>query len=42
MNCGRYGYLEGGYRWYVLETSQPTDYEKLSLGGPTAGIGLIF
>jgi hypothetical protein len=42
MNCGRYGYLEGGYRWYVLETSQPTNYDKTNLAGPTAGIGLIF
>ncbi|MFA6221103.1 MAG: hypothetical protein WC647_02185 [Desulfomonilaceae bacterium] len=42
MNCGRYGYLEGGYRWYVMETSQPTDYDKINLAGPTAGIGLIF
>ncbi len=42
MNCGRYGYLEGGYRWFVLETSQPTNYDKTTLAGPTAGIGLIF
>ena len=42
MNCGRYGYLEGGYRWFVLETSQPTNYDKSTLAGPTAGVGLIF
>jgi hypothetical protein len=42
MNCGRYGYLEGGYRWFVLETSQPINYDKTTLAGPTAGIGLIF
>jgi hypothetical protein len=42
MNCGRYGYLEGGYRWVALDTSQPTNTEKLQLAGPTAGIGLIF
>ncbi|MGC8602193.1 MAG: hypothetical protein ACP5VS_00740 [Desulfomonilaceae bacterium] len=42
MNCGRYGYIEGGYRWFVLDTSQPTNYDKTNFGGPTAGIGLIF
>ncbi|MGC8659303.1 MAG: hypothetical protein ACP5U1_09535 [Desulfomonilaceae bacterium] len=42
LNCGRYGYLEGGYRWFVLETSQNTNYDKSTLAGPTAGIGLIF
>ncbi len=42
MNCGRYGYLEGGYRWVAHDTSQPTNTEKLQLAGPTAGMGLIF
>lgn len=42
MNCGRYGYLEGGYRWVAFDTSQPTNTENIQLAGPTAGMGLIF
>lgn len=42
MNYGRWGYLEAGWRWIVLERSYPTDIDKTSLDGVTGAVGLIF
>jgi hypothetical protein len=42
MACGRYGYVEAGWRWMALERSQPTDKDKTSLDGLTGAVGLVF
>jgi hypothetical protein len=42
MDCGRFGYVEAGWRWMVLERSYPTDTDKSSLDGLTGSVGLVF
>lgn len=42
MNYGRWGYLEAGWRWIVLERSYPANIDKTSLDGVTGAVGLIF
>ena len=42
MNYGRYGYLEAGWRWIVLDRSYPANIDKTSLDGVTGAVGLIF
>jgi hypothetical protein len=42
MNCGRYGYLEAGWRWVVLGRDQPTDKDKTTLEGLTGAAGIVF
>jgi hypothetical protein len=42
MDCGRFGYLEAGWRWIVLERTYPTDKDKTSLDGLTGSVGLVF
>jgi len=42
MDCGRFGYIEAGWRWIVLERTQPTDKDKTSLDGLAGAVGLVF
>jgi hypothetical protein len=42
MDCGRFGYIEAGWRWMVLERSQPSDTDKTSLDGLIGAAGLVF
>lgn len=42
MNYGRWGYLEAGWKWMVLERSYPADIDKTNLNGVTGAVGLIF
>jgi len=42
MGCGRFGYLEGGWRWIVLEMRRPTNTDKTSMEGPMGAVGLVF
>jgi len=42
MDCGRFGYIEAGWRWMVLERYYPTDADKTSLDGLTGSIGFVF
>lgn len=42
MNCGRYGYLEAGWRWIVLEVDEPSRADKVSLDGLSGSVGLVF
>jgi hypothetical protein len=42
MNYGRYGYIEAGWRWVVLEIDQPCNTNKTSLEGAMAAVGIIF
>lgn len=42
MNCGRYGYIEGGWRWIVLQRDQPIDKDKTSMDGLQVAAGIIF
>lgn len=42
LGCGRFGYLEGGWRWIVLETYRPTNTDKTSMQGPIGAVGLVF
>ena len=42
MQGGRFGYLEAGWRWIVLERKYPSDADKISLDGATATVGLVF
>jgi hypothetical protein len=39
---GRYGYLEAGYRWIVLDRQMPSNTDKTSLDGPIASMGVVF
>jgi hypothetical protein len=42
MACGRFGYLEAGWRWIVLDRGNPTFTDKTSLDGLTGTVGLVF
>ena len=42
MNYGRWGYLEAGWKWMVLERTYPADIDKTNLNGVTGAVGLIF
>ncbi len=42
MDCGRFGYIEAGWRWIVLERSYPTDKDRTSLDGLTGSVGFVF
>ncbi len=39
---GRYGYLEAGWRWIVLQRDYPTNADKTNLDGVIGAVGLIF
>ena len=42
MNCGRWGFLEAGWRWMRLEKGKPTDTDKVGLHGIMISAGVIF
>lgn len=42
MDCGRFGYIEAGWRWMALERDYPINCDKISLDGLTGTIGLVF
>ncbi|MEW6137339.1 MAG: hypothetical protein AB1733_03830 [Thermodesulfobacteriota bacterium] len=42
MECGRFGYLEAGWRWIVLQRDDPGNINKTSLDGLMGTVGLIF
>jgi hypothetical protein len=42
FNCGRYGYLEAGWRWVVLRFDRPSDCDETSLDGFVGAAGLVF
>lgn len=42
MNSGRWGYLEAGWRWMVLERSRPTNTDRTNLDGLIGAVGLVF
>ncbi len=42
MQGGRFGYLEAGWRWIVLERKYPTDSDKTSMDGLIGTVGLVF
>ena len=42
MECGRFGYLEAGWRWIVLGLDEPGNIDKTSIDGFTGTIGLVF
>lgn len=42
MDCGRYGFLELGWRWIVLRRDENTDVDKTNLDGLMGSAGLIF
>ncbi len=42
MNCGRWGYLEAGWRWMDLRRGKPTDKDMISLDGLMFSSGLTF
>jgi len=42
LNCGRFGYLEAGWRWMVLRRELPTDIDNTSMDGLTGSVGIIF
>ena len=39
---GRFGYLEAGWRWIVLERRMPSNTDQTSLDGPIASVGMVF
>ncbi len=39
---GRYGYLEAGWRWIVLDREYPTNIDKTNLNGLIGCVGLVF
>jgi hypothetical protein len=42
MECGRFGYLEAGWRWIVLSRDEETDADKTSLDGLVGTVGMVF
>ncbi len=42
MNCGRYGFLEAGWRWIVLRRGEPSNTDETNIDGIMAGAGLVF
>ncbi|MFH1114664.1 MAG: hypothetical protein V1792_12170 [Pseudomonadota bacterium] len=42
MECGRFGYLEAGWRWIALQRDEPSNIDKTSLDGFMATAGLVF
>ena len=42
MDCGRFGYVECGWRWSALQRGYPTNTDKTSLDGCTIAAGLVF
>jgi hypothetical protein len=42
MNNGRFGYIEAGWRWIVLERDYPSNADKTNLDGLIGAVGLIF
>ena len=42
MECGRFGYLEAGWRWIVLQRDDPGNIDKTNLDGLTGTVGLVF
>jgi hypothetical protein len=42
MSQGRYGYMEAGWKWLVLDRGQLSNMDKTSLDGAIASVGLIF
>ncbi len=42
MDCGRYGYIEAGWRWIVLERNTPSYRDKTSIDGAIGAVGLVF
>jgi hypothetical protein len=39
---GRYGYVEAGWKWVVLERTYPTNADNTNLQGAIGAVGLIF
>ncbi len=42
MDCGRFGYIEAGWRWIVLERTTPSYRDKTSMDGLMGSVGLVF
>ncbi|MBI5571702.1 MAG: hypothetical protein HY914_17300 [Desulfomonile tiedjei] len=42
MGCGRFGYLEAGWRFMVLERSYPTNVDRTNMDGVIGAVGLVF
>jgi hypothetical protein len=42
MFNGRFGYLEAGWRWIVLERDYPSNADKTNLDGLIGSVGLVF
>ncbi|HMK37161.1 MAG TPA: hypothetical protein VK463_18960 [Desulfomonilaceae bacterium] len=42
MQSGRFGYVEAGWRWIVLERDYPSNADNTNLDGVTGTVGLIF
>jgi|UniRef100_A0A7C4EV07 hypothetical protein len=42
MDCGRFGYVEVGWRWVVLNRDYPTNTDKTSMDGLAGAMGFVF
>ena len=42
LNCGRWGYLEGGWRWMDLKRDKPTDKDRIVWDGLQLSMGFTF
>ncbi len=42
MDCGRFGYLECGWRWITLDRYYQTNADKTSLDGLIGTVGMVF
>ncbi len=42
MDCGRFAYLECGWRWIMLDRDYASNADKTSLDGLTAAVGVVF
>jgi hypothetical protein len=42
MGAGRFGYIETGWRWIVLQRREPVDMDETSLDGIMVSSGMVF
>ena len=42
MDCGRFGYIECGWRWITLQRGYPSNTDKTSFDGLSGTVGLVF
>ncbi len=42
FNCGRFGYLEAGWRWIVLNRDEGANVDQVNMDGLIGSVGVVF